>query len=210
MIMNIPWIEWVGYIASLLVLLSMLMKSVLRLRIINVFGCVFFIIYGLIIKAYPVAIVNLAIALVNIYYIYKMKLKKTSQFSILYLPTSNDTIENFINFHLKDIKRFNPNFFYHPNKNYESWILLRDTRIAGMVMGNKTAEHTFTIHLDYILPSFRDFKPGAYLYEENPQQFTHKSYFTLITHKGNKRHNNYLKKMGFEETGSQQFIKKLR
>ena len=38
-------IEWVGYAASLFIVLSLTMTSIIKLRIINSIGCLLFIIY---------------------------------------------------------------------------------------------------------------------------------------------------------------------
>ncbi|WP_294406547.1 YgjV family protein [uncultured Clostridium sp.] len=73
---NVPWIEYVGYAASILIGISMVMKNIIKLRFINLIGCILFSVYGFIIKAYPVAIVNLVIAFTNIYYLYKLTKNK--------------------------------------------------------------------------------------------------------------------------------------
>jgi len=73
---NVYWIEYIGYVASILVGISMFMKNIVMLRFINLLGSIFFVIYGVIIKAYPVAIVNLIIVFVNMYYLYKLTSKK--------------------------------------------------------------------------------------------------------------------------------------
>lgn len=69
---GIPLIEWVGYLASILIAISMFMKDIVKLRFINLVGSLLFVFYGFIIKAYPVAILNLIIVFVNIYYLYKL------------------------------------------------------------------------------------------------------------------------------------------
>ncbi|WP_455808441.1 YgjV family protein [Clostridium butyricum] len=69
---NVPLIEYVGYARSILIGISMFMKNIVKLRFINLIGCILFTIYGFIIKAYPVAVVNLIIAFTNIYYLYKL------------------------------------------------------------------------------------------------------------------------------------------
>ena len=69
---NVPWIEYVGYAASILIGISMFMKDIVKLRFIILLGSLLFTFYGFTIKAYPVAIVNLVIVFTNIYYIYKM------------------------------------------------------------------------------------------------------------------------------------------
>lgn len=61
--------ELLGYMASVFVAVSLMMRSLVKLRVINLVGAVLFTVYGLIIAAYPVAIVNGFIVLVNIYYL---------------------------------------------------------------------------------------------------------------------------------------------
>lgn len=62
-------VELLGYIASGFVGLSLLMADIKKLRYINLFGCLLFVIYGLSISAYPVAVMNLFCAGINIYHI---------------------------------------------------------------------------------------------------------------------------------------------
>lgn len=68
--------EYVGYAASALVLLSFLMKKMTTLRLVNSLGCVGFIIYGILLHySWPIIITNVAICLVNAYYLFGTKLK---------------------------------------------------------------------------------------------------------------------------------------
>ncbi|WP_346846502.1 MULTISPECIES: YgjV family protein [unclassified Clostridium] len=69
---NDTLIEWIGYLASILITISMFMKKIFKLRFINLMGCILFVIYGLIIGAYPVAIANAIIVFINLYYLYKL------------------------------------------------------------------------------------------------------------------------------------------
>ena len=61
--------EMLGYAASVFVAVSLMMRSLVKLRVINLIGSVLFTTYGLIIGAYPVAVVNAFIVVVNIYYL---------------------------------------------------------------------------------------------------------------------------------------------
>ena len=61
--------EIIGYVASVLVAVSLMMRSVLKLRVINLLGAAVFTLYGLLIGAYPVAVVNFVIALIDLYYL---------------------------------------------------------------------------------------------------------------------------------------------
>ncbi|MBO3445294.1 YgjV family protein [Clostridium sp. CCUG 7971] len=66
-------VEWIGYGASVLIVISLMMTSIIKLRIINSLGCFLFVIYGMYVKAYPVAISNAVIILINIYNLYNLK-----------------------------------------------------------------------------------------------------------------------------------------
>jgi hypothetical protein len=59
-------IELTGYLASALVAGSMVMKSVLRLRLINTLGALTFVAYGVLIRAWPVVLMNALIAGINV------------------------------------------------------------------------------------------------------------------------------------------------
>ena len=48
---NVAPIELVGYSASLFIVISLTMTSIVKLRIINSIGCLLFVIYGLNVKA---------------------------------------------------------------------------------------------------------------------------------------------------------------
>lgn len=73
---NIPLVEWIGYAASIMIAISLIMTDMVKLRIFNTIGCVLFIIYGVSVKAYPVAAVNTFITFVNLYYLYKFYKEK--------------------------------------------------------------------------------------------------------------------------------------
>ncbi len=69
--------EYVGYLASIFVLLSFTMKDLRQLRIINTVGCLLFIAYGFLMPSlrigFPIILTNVAICCVNIYYLFLKK-----------------------------------------------------------------------------------------------------------------------------------------
>lgn len=69
--------EYVGYLASLLVLISFLMKNMTYLRLVNTLGCIVFIAYGVLLPSIPIIITNAAIVMINSYYLLKDR-KKTN------------------------------------------------------------------------------------------------------------------------------------
>jgi hypothetical protein len=60
----------VGYLASIVVLISFLMKDIKKLRIINSVGCGLFVVYGCMLDfSIPIVLTNTAIACINGYYL---------------------------------------------------------------------------------------------------------------------------------------------
>lgn len=71
--MDVNFIEMLGYVATFFVAASFLFKSIINLRIVNTIGAVLFVIYGVIIAAYPVALLNGFLVCVNLYQLYRLK-----------------------------------------------------------------------------------------------------------------------------------------
>ena len=63
----------IGYSATILLVLSFLFKDVVKLRTVNTVACVLFVIYSVIIHAYPVAIANAIIVAINLYHLFLAK-----------------------------------------------------------------------------------------------------------------------------------------
>ena len=69
--MSISWVELVGYLASALVVASLAMTSVVRLRIVSLIGSVVFVAYGLMLGSIPIVITNAAVAGLNVWFLRK-------------------------------------------------------------------------------------------------------------------------------------------
>lgn len=69
-ILGISGTEWIGYLASLFVLLSFLMRNITTLRYVNSVGCLFFVAYGILLDSWPIIITNVAIVCVNVFYLF--------------------------------------------------------------------------------------------------------------------------------------------
>lgn len=71
-ILGVSYVEWVGYAAMVVLLVSFMMDNVVKLRIVNSIGCVLFVIYGFLLDvSWPIVISNAAIICINLYYLLK-------------------------------------------------------------------------------------------------------------------------------------------
>ncbi|MBT8318246.1 MAG: uroporphyrinogen decarboxylase [Lutibacter sp.] len=72
MILGITFTEWIGYLASLVLIISFMMKNVNTLRVINSIGALLFVVYGIMLAiSWPIIITNSFILILNIFYLTK-------------------------------------------------------------------------------------------------------------------------------------------
>ena len=102
--MNITFLEYLGYAASVIIAVSMTFNSILKFRWVNLLGAFLFTLYGFWIKAYPVGILNGLIVLVDIYYLYKIY-SKTDEFICLKIDPKSEFLNTFFFFYQKEIDK---------------------------------------------------------------------------------------------------------
>lgn len=205
--MGINLVDWFGYLASLVVLISLLSNSIIRLRWINLVGAAFFATYGFLINSIPTACMNLGIVAIDIYYLVKIYTSKEN-FQISEISLDSDYFKSFMSFHKNDIKKF---FNYdHVNITEKTigFYILRDAVPAGLFIGEPINSKQMKITMDFATPQYRDFKIGDYMYNKHPEFFIENGYKELVASSTNKEFTKYLIKMGFEQKGNE-YIKKL-
>lgn len=65
------FVEAIGIIATVIILIGFLFKNPKYIRTINIFGCIVFVIYGVLINSVSVWLVNGALVFVHIYHLLK-------------------------------------------------------------------------------------------------------------------------------------------
>jgi len=192
--MNFNWLEWLGYLASITVLISLLMSSVKRLRWINLAGSLFFSVYGFLLGSLPVGIMNSCIVIINIFYLYHIYSSK-EYFKILHIEGESDYLNYFLDYYKSDIDKFNPG--YDITDPVISFFVLRDTVPAGVFICSDAGDGALNIELDFVTPRYRDFRVGSYIFEHEKEYFLTKGFNRLVCSYKNNAHIDYIKKMGF-------------
>jgi len=189
-------VEYLGYLASLIVLISLLMKSIKKLRWINLVGALLFSIYGLFINSLPVAFMNFAIVIININFLVKMYMTK-DYFKTLNLEKESEFLNYFIDYNKDSINEFEDLAKVNVDSSIKL-LVLRNTIPAGIFICSKVDESTLKIELDYVVTEYRDFKIGNYIFKDNRELFTSQGYEKFIVKSDNDKHIDYLFKMGFK------------
>jgi len=202
--MNI-WFELLGYGASLLVAVSLMMKSIVRLRVINLLGALTFVVYGLLIRAYPVALMNALIVGIDLYYL-SQAWRQKDFFSLLRVSPADEYVRRFLEFYRPEIERFLPGFSGTLEPDALTFFVLRNMVPAGLFVARQEGGQG-AILLDFVIPGYRDFQIGRFLFRQNAWFFRKQGLQRLVTEGGSAEHRAYLRRMGFEAQADGRFAR---
>lgn len=202
-------LELFGYVASALIVLSVMMSSILRLRLINLIGAAMFAAYGFMIGAYPVAALNGFIVMVNGYYLLRM-VRAREYFRLLKLKPESDYLGYFLEFYRKDIKRILPDFEYCPVENQVTLFVLRDCSPVGVFIAERKPDGVLRVALDFVIPNYRDLKIGRFLFVEQAGFFRELGVREIVIAPRTKQFGEYLVRVGFEQMSSRNSTFRIR
>ncbi len=206
--MNIA--EWIGYAGSIIVLISLLMKSLVKLRWINLAGSALFATYGLLISAWPVFGINAIIAVIDAWFLVQM-FRCTDYFDLSPLSEiGTEYFKKFFLYHENDIHRFFPGMPFESLTGAETYMLFRNMLPVGFFALRIEGEVSHIV-ADYVVPEYRDFKPGRFVYGIKRMYFKQKGIKRFVAESGNAVHRKYLLRNGFVQAPGEasQFYKQL-
>lgn len=190
--------ELVGYVASALVVLSLTMTSVVRLRSISLAGSVAFVGYGVLIGSVPIIVTNAAIAVINVWFL-RTELGGGRDLGASLIRPDSPFLADFIDFHLQDIRRFQPDFAM-PSRDPFALLLTRDGLPAGALLGERYEDELHVV-LDYVLRAYRDSRLGRWLYGPGARVLRDAGFVRVVSAPGDDVHRGYLERVGFERVG---------
>lgn len=186
--------EIVGYCGTVMVLVSMLMTSVVKLRLLNACGSVLSAIYAFVTHTWPVLILNVCLLVINTVQIVLLLRKKTV-FHLERAQIQDRSLQHFMNYYKDDIGFYFPELKQMPDRG-EVYIVYHDVEPAGILIGDRE-ESTIRVALDYTTPKYRDCSVASYLFNQLKEQ----GITALIARSDTPAHFRYLDKMGFQLQG---------
>ena len=202
----------VGYVASLLLALSLLVNNDLKFRWLNTLGCLSFIVYGVLINALPIIITNSLLLLINLFYL--VKLYRTDEdFDLIEFKGNEKLVHKFLSFYKKDINAYFPAYHHAEKENALSFVVLRDLVIANIFVATLTNEGKAIVDINYTVEKYRDYKVGKFIFDKEKKFLISKGVKQIVYENvPNKKHQKFLKVMGFKQeifNGFNAFVKNL-
>ncbi|HMP73466.1 MAG TPA: hypothetical protein PKE55_09415 [Kiritimatiellia bacterium] len=192
--------EWIGYIASAIIAVSLLITNLWYFRWINLVGAVLFSVYGMLIGSVPVALMNGLIAGIDIYFILQMR-RKVDYFHYLTVSYQQSAyLQYFLRYYTRDIGHHFPR--YSPEKldpNQKYTFILRNAVSVG-VFSYHVEGDCGVVDLDYTIPAYRDLQNTRYLIRDAlAEQFEKDGVKRLSVYTTVPKHSRYLRSLGFVE-----------
>ena len=189
------WVEIIGYAGTVLVLFSMMMTSIVKLRAWAIVGCFVSTVYAILGSAWPVVFPN--VGLIVIHVINLRKLYQTEvMFDVVAYNPGDAGLKRFLKYHHDDIQYCFPGFTFEIKENTDAHIVFADNEAVGVLLGTREGSK-FHIELDYATPKYRDCSVAqnlfAHLKTEGIDTLT-----VDRTPTDKNQYKQYLTKMGFE------------
>ena len=150
--MNI-YLEIFGYIGTALVIVSMMMTSVLKLRIINMCGGLISLIYAVCVNTWPVVVLNACLITINFVQTVRA-LRGRDEVTLVKVGENDPTARHLLGIWQKDFEKQYPDCNLQEKQWGEIHILYVEQQAIGFFVGERNGE-LLSINMGYLIPSCR-------------------------------------------------------
>lgn len=158
------YLEIFGYFGTALVIVSMMMSSIARLRIINMCGGLVSLVYAALVGALPVVLLNLSLITIN--FIQTVRYFKAKRdFTAIKTNVADDTVGYFLSVYEKDITAIYGKALPNIRDGSDVYIIFKKSEIAGILIGRES-EYSFAPSLFYTLPHHTERHIGEFIVAE--------------------------------------------
>ncbi|SIR75835.1 hypothetical protein [Micromonospora avicenniae] len=201
------WLELFGWVGSAVLVWSLLQTSVLRLRALNLIGCLILIGYNAALRVWPMVGLNVVLAVINVWYLRRMLATRHDEttYQVVEVGVHDQFLAHTLRVHAVDIAKFNPGFRWpagddRPTGTAErsAFLVVRADEVVGVVLAHAEAHDVAQIDLDYVTQRFRDFTPGEFVYRQS-RLFTDRGFRRVVSPPGMVAP--YYHRLGFRRTG---------
>ena len=148
-------LEIVGYIGSALVVISMLMSSIVKLRVINTVGSIISGVYAVLCGALPLALMNACLITINLINLWKLSKKQQEVFDLVKVEGNDGMLKHFLDHYKEDILKYFPELDPERCGACTSYIVTKDAAPVGILLGEQQGD-AVDVLIDYSTPMYRD------------------------------------------------------
>ncbi|WP_412540135.1 hypothetical protein R8Z50_30610 [Longispora sp. K20-0274] len=161
------WLDLVGWAGSAVLVWSLLQTRILRLRALNLVGCLVLIGYNTARSVWPMVGLNIVLALINAFYLRRLLATRHDErtYAVVEVAPDDGICDHVLAAHAADIARFNPGFARRAGG--LAFLVVSGDETVGVVLARDAGDGVAEVELDYVTPRFRDLTPGEFVYRRS-------------------------------------------
>lgn len=208
-----PVLEIIGWVGSVLVVVSLMQARVLRFRWLNFAGSVIATAYNTIVGIWPFAAMNGVIAVIDAYWLWRLTRERhdADVYEVVPVGAGDHYLRHVLGVHADDIARFYPSFGLPGDAPGDvpgdapgeaaaarrwAYLVLRGDETVGVVVVRDAGDGVGEVELDWVTPRFRDFAPGEFVYRRSGA-FAGTGLRSLVVAEDARDTGPYLERVGF-------------
>jgi len=208
-----PVLEIIGWVGSVLVVVSLMQARVLRFRWLNFAGSVIATAYNTVVGIWPFAAMNGVIAVIDAYWLWRLTRERhdADVYEVVQVGADDHYLRHVLGVHADDIARFYPSFGLPGDAAGDvpgdvpsgaavpgrwAYLVLRGDETVGVVVVRDAGDGVGEVELDWVTPRFRDFAPGEFVYRRSGA-FAGTGLRSLVVAEDARDTGPYLERVGF-------------
>lgn len=192
------WVDAIGYVATALLIASLSLRSVVRVRSLSLGAALLFGVYGLITTAWPVVVAAAVVAALHVNHLSR-ELRTASDVAAVPIEPDAPFLRDFLQANAEDIAQSQPG--YRPD-GADTFVrlLTREGLPAGVLVGEPSGSE-LVVKLDYVTPAYRDSQAARWMFGPGASTFTDAGFTRLVAKAHTAVHHSYLELMDFRPEG---------
>ncbi|MEU4161018.1 hypothetical protein [Actinoplanes sp. NPDC026670] len=195
-------IDIIGWAGSVLLVWSLLQSRLLRLRALNLVGCLVLIGFNAAVGVWPMVGLNVVLAVINVWYLWRMLATRHDDnvYQVVEVRADDAFLLHVLRNNHDDIKRFNPGFGTETltRPGAAAFLVVNADEVAGVVVFHTAGDGVAQVDLDYVIERYRDLTPGEFVFRRSGY-FTDRGCLAVLTPPGMRAP--YYDRLGFERSG---------
>jgi hypothetical protein len=219
------WLEVIGWLGSAVLVWSLAQARVVRFRALNLAASVVLTGYNAALGVWPMVAMNAVIAGLDVYHLVRLLRGRddAAVYEVVEVRPDDAYLRHVLDQHAPDIERHNPGFAWgsdgqgsdadggsggagEPHR--AAFLVLRDIETVGVVLLADDGSGDGRVELDYVLPRFRDFSVGKFVYRRGGD-LTSRGFRRLVASTRMPDASDYFPRVGFTPDPSGRLVLEL-
>ncbi|BDZ41882.1 hypothetical protein GCM10025865_11810 [Paraoerskovia sediminicola] len=194
-------LETIGWVGSILVVLSLMQARVLRFRWMNFAGALLATAYNAAIGIWPFAVMNGAITIIDVYWLWRLhrEAHDSAVYAVVEVASDDAYLQHVLHVHAADIAHVQPDFVAEApvgSPSRSAFLVVRGDETVGAVIARDAGGGEAVVELDWVSPRFRDFTPGEFVYSDSGV-FRRAGFTRVVVESPPDGAQEYLRRVGF-------------